>query len=158
MPPSNPEAVVFDGSRLCIEDVVAVAQQSRVAHLSVQAEFRERIARGAEFLDRLLAEDGVIYGVTTGYGDSCTVSIPSALVNELPHHLYAYHGCGLGRFLTPQETRAVLVARLASLARGMSGVSVGLLEQIAALLRHDVLPLIPAEGSVGASGGPSTTS
>lgn len=152
MPPSNPEAVVFDGSRLCIEDVVAVALQSRVAHLCVQAEFRERIARGAEFLDRLLAEDGVIYGVTTGYGDSCTVSIPSALVNELPHHLYAYHGCGLGRFLTPQETRAVLVARMASLARGMSGVSVGLLEQIAALLRHDVLPLIPAEGSVGASG------
>lgn len=152
MPQSNPEAVIFDGNRLCIEDVVAVAHQRRIARLSVQAEFRAKISRGAEFLDRLLAEDGVIYGVTTGYGDSCTVSIPAALVNELPHHLYAYHGCGLGRFLTPQETRAVLVTRLASLARGMSGVSVGLLEQIEALLRHDILPLIPAEGSVGASG------
>lgn len=152
MPLSNPEPVVFDGNRLCIEDVVAVAHQKRVASLSEQTEFRAKIARGAEFLDRLLAEDGVIYGVTTGYGDSCTVSIPPALVNELPHHLYAYHGCGLGRFLTPEETRAVLVARMASLARGMSGVSVGLLEQIEALLRHDILPLIPAEGSVGASG------
>jgi len=90
--------------------------------------------------------------VTTGYGDSCTVTIPAALVNELPHHLYAYHGCGLGKFLTPQETRAVLAARMASLARGMSGVSVGLLEQIEALLRHDVLPLIPSEGWVGAGG------
>ncbi len=152
MSPSNPDTVVFDGTRLCIEDVVAVANQQRVAHLSTTIEFRAKISRGAEFLDRLLAEDGVIYGVTTGYGDSCTVSIPPSLVNELPHHLYTYHGCGLGRFLTPQETRAVLVARMVSLSRGMSGVSIGLLEQIEALLYHDVLPLIPAEGSVGASG------
>ena len=152
MPLTQPDPIVFDGSRLCIEDVVALAQQGRTAQLSAQPEFRARISRGADFLDRLLAEDGVIYGVTTGYGDSCTVSIPPALVNELPHHLYTYHGCGLGRFLTPQETRAVLVARLASLACGMSGVSVALLQQIETLLRHDILPLIPAEGSVGASG------
>ncbi len=148
----DPETVVFDGSHLCIEDVLALANRRRVASLSTQATFRAKIARGADFLDRLLAQEGVIYGVTTGYGDSCTVRIAPSLVNELPHHLYAYHGCGLGRFLTPEETRAVLVARLASLARGMSGVSVALLEQIQALLHHDVLPLIPAEGSVGASG------
>lgn len=152
IPTLSPEPIVFDGSRLSIEDVVAVANQRKVVSLSAEPEFRARISRGADFLDRLLAEDGVIYGVTTGYGDSCTVSIPPNLVNELPHHLYAYHGCGLGRFLTPEETRAVLVARLASLARGMSGVSVGLLVQIETLLCHDILPLIPAEGSVGASG------
>ncbi|NLB14228.1 MAG: aromatic amino acid lyase, partial [Gammaproteobacteria bacterium] len=80
------------------------------------------------------------------------VNIPPALVAELPHHLFAYHGCGMGRFLDVEETRAVLAARLASLARGMSGVSLELLEGLEALLRHDVLPLIPAEGSVGASG------
>ncbi len=152
MPLTQSDPIVFDGSRLCIEDVVALAQQERTAQLSQQPDFRARISRGADFLDRLLAEDGVIYGVTTGYGDSCTVTIPPALVNELPHHLYTYHGCGLGRFLTPPETRAVLVARLVSLARGMSGVSVALLEQIEKLLRHDILPMIPAEGSVGASG------
>src|SRR5205085_8322039 len=65
---------------------------------------------------------------------------------------YTSHGCGLARFLDAGQTRAVLAARLASLAQGMSGVSVGLLEQKAALLQHDILPLIPAEGSVGASG------
>ncbi|HEY9103762.1 aromatic amino acid ammonia-lyase [Chitinimonas sp.] len=146
------EPVCFDGSRLRIEDVVALAERARPAQLSADPAFRGRIARGADFLDRLLAEDGVIYGVTTGYGDSCTVTVPPELVAELPHHLYAYHGIGAGRFLSPEETRAVLAARLASLAQGMSGVSVGLLAQIEALLRHDVLPLIPAEGSVGASG------
>lgn len=144
--------VRFDGTPLSIEAVCALADARSRAELSDDAAFRANIARGAEFLDRLLREDGVVYGVTTGYGDSCTVSIPPELVAELPHHLYTYHGCGAGRFLTPEETRAVLAVRLASLARGKSGVSVELLEQLAALLRHDVLPLIPAEGSVGASG------
>lgn len=145
-------APVFGDAPLRIEDVVALAQRRVPPVLSADPAFRARIARGADFLSRLLEEEGVIYGVTTGYGDSCTVNIPPALVAELPHHLYTYHGCGLGRFLDETETRAVLAARLASLVRGMSGVSVPLLEGLAKLLRHDVLPLIPAEGSVGASG------
>lgn len=150
MTESNPIAI--GAAPLRIEDVVALARRERTAALSGDAAFRARIARGADFLDRLLAEDGVIYGVTTGYGDSCTVNIPPDLVAELPHHLFAYHGVGMGRFLDAAETRAVLAARLASLAHGMSGVSLPLLEGLTALLRHDVLPLIPAEGSVGASG------
>ncbi len=150
MTDSNPIAI--GSAALRIEDVVALARRERTVTLSDDAGFRARIARGADFLDRLLAEDGVIYGVTTGYGDSCTVNIPPDLVAELPHHLFAYHGVGMGRFLDAAETRAVLAARLASLAHGMSGVSLPLLEGLTALLRHDVLPLIPAEGSVGASG------
>ena len=150
--PANPPAVVFGGTELRIEDVAALSRRDAQAVLSADAAFRARIAKGAAFLDRVLEEDGVIYGVTTGYGDSCTTSIPPELVRELPHHLFAYHGCGLGRFLDAEETRAVLAARLASLSRGMSGVSLGLLEGLEKLLRHDVLPLIPAEGSVGASG------
>ena len=142
----------FGDAPLTIEDVVALARRQRPAVLSADPGFRARISRGADFLDRLLREDGVIYGVTTGYGDSCTVNIPPALVAELPHHLYTYHGCGLGRYLDADETRAVIAARLASLVHGMSGVSLPLLEGLASLLQHDVLPLIPAEGSVGASG------
>jgi histidine ammonia-lyase len=142
----------IDATPLRIEQLVAVAQRRRTVQLSPDPAFRARINRGAEFVDRLIAEDGVVYGVSTGYGDSCTVHIPPALIAELPHRLYAYHGCGLGRFLDPEETRAVLLARLVSLAQGMSGVSLRLLQQLDALLRHDILPLIPAEGSVGASG------
>ena len=144
--------VVFDGRRLCIEDVVALARGQRTAKLSTEPAFTARIQAGADFVAKLLAEDGVIYGVTTGYGDSCTVVIPPALVAELPRHLYTYHGCGAGAMLGPQETRAVLATRLNSLAQGVSGVSLDLLRQIETLLREDLLPLIPSEGSVGASG------
>lgn len=151
--PAEPRTVVVDGRQpLTIEDVVAVAAGDANARLSGADDFRARIGRGADFVDRLIAEDGVVYGVSTGYGDSCTVAIPPALVAELPHHLYAYHGVGLGRFLDAGETRAVLLARLVSLAQGSSGVSIALLRQLEALLAHDILPRIPAEGSVGASG------
>ena len=150
--PHSAARVRFDGSALSIEDVVALARGGSAAELSREPAFRQRIQRGADFLDRLLREDGIVYGVTTGYGDSCTVAIPPDLMAQLPHRLYTYHGCGLGRMLAPQETRAVLVVRLQSLSQGVSGVSVALLEQLEQLLVHDVLPLIPAEGSVGASG------
>ena len=149
---ARPVLIFFDGTPLHIEQITAIAQQQAKAALSPEPAFRERIQKGADFLDRLLAEDGVVYGVTTGYGDSCTVEIPPALVPELPHHLYAYHGCGAGRYLTPEETRAVLACRMASLAQGMSAVSWALMQQLEHLLQHDILPLIPAEGSVGASG------
>ena len=145
-------SVVFDGRPLSIEDVGDLAHGRRPAVLSDDPIFRARIQAGADFVTRLLAEDGVIYGVTTGYGDSCTVIVPPHLIAELPHRLYAYHGIGAGRHLDPIETRAVLAARLTSLCRGLSGVGVALLEQLVALLHHDILPLIPAEGSVGASG------
>lgn len=144
--------VTFDRSPLTLEDVVDIARSRARPVLSSDPAFRAAIQKGADFLDRLLREDGAIYGVTTGYGDSCTVEVPLHLVGELPHHLYTYHGCGLGAYLDPAQTRAVMAARLASLSKGFSGVSVGLLEQIQRLFDADLLPLIPSEGSVGASG------
>ncbi|NMM28950.1 MAG: aromatic amino acid lyase [Glaciimonas sp.] len=149
---SAQRSVYFDRNRLQIEDIAAVADGSACAVLSSDPDFRAAIARGPAFLDRLLKEDGVIYGVTTGYGDSCTIAVPTDLVAELPHRLYTYHGCGLGAFLTPQQTRAVMATRLTSLCKGYSGVSIALLEQIVGLLDAGILPMIPSEGSVGASG------
>ncbi|MBU3070638.1 aromatic amino acid ammonia-lyase [Aestuariicella sp. G3-2] len=144
--------ITFDNTPLTIEDVVAIALQQQSVQLNQSEDFRQRIAKGSEFLDRLLAEDGEIYGVTTGYGDSCTVTIPSELVAELPKHLFTFHGCGMGNMLTPTMARAVLAARMTSLCQGYSGVSLTLLEQLETLFKHDIMPVIPEEGSVGASG------
>jgi len=144
--------LIFDQARLTIEDVLDAAHQRRTCVLSDAPDFVQRIDQGARFLDRLLQEDGVIYGVTTGYGDSCTTHIPRDLVEQLPRHLYTFHGCGLGADLSPTAGRAVLAVRLTSLTRGYSGVSYGLLQQLTRLLQDDIIPVIPEEGSVGASG------
>ncbi|HEV8492715.1 MAG TPA: aromatic amino acid ammonia-lyase, partial [Candidatus Angelobacter sp.] len=144
--------LLLDEQRLSIEDVLAIAHQRRTCELSAAPDFVQRIEQGARFLDRLLQEDGVIYGVTTGYGDSCTTHIPRDLVEQLPQHLYTFHGCGLGAELSPTAGRAVLAVRLTSLTRGYSGVSYTLLQQLTRLLQQDIVPIIPEEGSVGASG------
>ncbi|MES2821712.1 MAG: aromatic amino acid ammonia-lyase, partial [Pseudomonadota bacterium] len=146
------EPVLFGQQPLSIEQVTALARRTAPARLQDDPAFRSRIAKGAQFLDSLLDKEGVIYGVTTGYGDSCVVAVPLHQVEALPRHLFTFHGCGLGQHLTPEATRAVLAARLQSLCQGVSGVRVELLERLQAFLEQDILPLIPEEGSVGASG------
>ncbi|MGF1724296.1 HAL/PAL/TAL family ammonia-lyase [Photobacterium nomapromontoriensis] len=145
------QPVMFGKGRLTIEDVEAIANGTP-AVMNSSAEFTSKVDRSVAFLERLLQDEGVIYGVTTGYGDSCTVAIPPALVDELPLHLTRFHGCGLGDDLDHQQARAVLATRLCSLSQGMSGVSHDLLNQIVTLINHDIAPRIPQEGSVGASG------
>jgi histidine ammonia-lyase len=143
-------ALTLDGSPITLEEVLEVAR-GRPVVLSSDPEFRDRIARGSAFLERLLAEDSVIYGVTTGYGDSCTQTISSDW-ESLPRQLYTFHGCGMGEVLSAEAARAVVLVRLVSLCRGVSGVSLELLERLVWLLEHDVVPVVPEEGSVGASG------
>ena len=137
---------------LQIEDVVQVAHAGAKVALPNDTEWRGRIQRGADFLDELLQRDGVIYGVTTGYGDSCLVNVPAHQVHELPLHLSRFHGCGLGQNLDLVSARAVVLVRLCSLARGFSGVSLTLLERLTWMLNENIIPVIPSEGSVGASG------
>lgn len=144
--------IAFGDGPLSIEDVVAVSHGGASVGLSQDPAFHERIRAGTAFLDQLLEDDGVIYGVTTGYGDSCTVPVRRDLVEELPLHLSRFHGCGLGAPLSHALSRAVLVARLASLCCGYSGVRLELLERLVTFLNADVVPVIPEEGSVGASG------
>lgn len=144
--------VIFGGRDLTIGEVQALATREATARLSDDPAFRESIARSAAHVAETLARDGVIYGVTTGYGDSVTTPVPLDLVQELPLHLTRFHGVGTGRILAPEETRAVMAVRLASLVRGWSGASLELVHLLCEMLRHDILPLIPAEGSVGASG------
>ncbi|MCP3984581.1 MAG: aromatic amino acid lyase [bacterium] len=114
--------------------------------------YRRRLRMGQQAVRSRLAEGNPVYGVTTGVGASVGNSIPQALQQEMPHQLLRFHGCGTGRILEQEEAAAVLVVRTASLARGHSGVSETLLERLCLALEHRLLPRIPAEGSVGASG------
>ncbi|MFN2311668.1 MAG: histidine ammonia-lyase [Spirochaetia bacterium] len=103
-------------------------------------------------LERLLAEGAEIYGVTSGFGENCATAVASQAAVELQRKLVAYHGVGCGAPLSVEETRAVVLTRLNTLARGYSGVRPLLLEHMLDLIQADVLPVIPEIGSVGASG------
>ena len=88
--------ITFGNGWLSIEDVCAIALSNAPVKLTSAPEFWNKIDAGVAFLDQLLRDDGAIYGVTTGYGDSCTVKVPLDQVWELPIHLSRFHGCRLG--------------------------------------------------------------
>lgn len=150
--PSSNNSIKFGESRVKIEDIINIAENTVSLEISQSDDFTHKIDSGIKFLDTLLKDDGVIYGVTTGYGDSVTVNVPLELVNELPLHLTRFHGCGLGEMFTSFEGRAILATRLTSLSQGYSGVSWSLLNLLKSFLDNDIIPVIPQEGSVGASG------
>ena len=149
---NSKDSVQFGDSRITIEAIINIAKNTVNVELSQSESFIHKIDSGVKFLDTLLKEDGVIYGVTTGYGDSVTVGVPMELVHELPLHLTRFHGCGLGEMFSSFEGRAILATRLTSLSKGYSGVSWPLLHLLQAFLKYDIVPVIPQEGSVGASG------
>jgi len=145
-------SIAFGKDRISIEDIVSISERRSSCLLSPDPEFARKIDLSILFLDKLLANQGHIYGVTTGYGDSVTVQVPEPLLGQLSVNLIRFLGCGLGNFFSKKQGRAIMGARLASLSQGYSGVSWKLLELLKEMLEKDIIPVIPEEGSVGASG------
>jgi histidine ammonia-lyase len=138
--------------RLTIENLTLAAKKQIEVRLCRDAEFEAKIEKGATLLDSMLAKYGEIYGVTTGYGDSCSETVNPEQYRELPVNLTRFHGCGMGDYFDDETVRALMIIRLNTLSMGYSGVSMELLRHIEFFLEHDILPLVPQEGSVGASG------
>jgi histidine ammonia-lyase len=137
---------------LRIEDVIELAEGRVRIALDPDPDYRAQLARGVAAVEKALAEGRAIYGVSTGVGASVDNAIPDSLRDLLPQNVVRFHGCGTGRILEENEAAAVVAARLASLARGYSGVRPRLLERLCDFLNLRLLPRIPEEGSVGASG------
>lgn len=113
---------------------------------------RERVAAAAAFLDRIVAERRVVYGITTGFGPLAGTWIDPSRSEELQTYLLAHLRTGVGPALPREQVRAMMVARLASLSRGHSGIRIETLELLAAMVERDVTPVVPSMGTVGASG------
>ncbi|MBL4658816.1 MAG: aromatic amino acid lyase [Alcanivoracaceae bacterium] len=144
--------IEFGKRRYSLEQMAKISTQQCAPKLQADNAYVNFINKGSEFLQNMLEKEGAIYGVTTGFGDSCDVTVHDTLVEQLSKSLYTFHGCGTGQFLSVETARCVLAVRLASLSKGVSGVRYSLLQQLHLLLEKDIIPLIPEEGSVGASG------
>lgn len=135
---------------LSLEDVRDVAQGKRRVALSGAA--RARMRRAHAYLHSEIAKGKTLYGVNTGFGLLSNVSIPEGDIETLQYNLLRSHAVGVGDPLPDEAVRAMLLLRANALAVGHSGVSVGLVEQILKVLDRGVIPVIPEQGSVGASG------
>jgi histidine ammonia-lyase len=142
--------VVIDGGPLSIDDVAAVSE--RRAEVVVDHKVWERMAPAREVVERAVAEDRVVYGVTTGFGALANTHIDPEQAERLQVSLLRSHAAGVGELLPDSVVRAMLLLRARSLAQGYSGVRPVLVERYVDFLREDLLPVVPSRGSVGASG------
>jgi len=142
--------VTVDGASLTIEDVVRVAR-ARV-HVELSKESMQKIERSRTVLERLAREGRTIYGVTTGFGALSNTRITLDQAAQLQTNLLRSHACGVGENLPTDIVRAMMLLRLNTLAKGLSGVRLVLPRLIESFLNQGIHPIIPSQGSVGASG------
>jgi histidine ammonia-lyase len=141
----------LDGNSLTLSLLAGVADGS-IESIALSAGARERMAGSRQLVDRLLDEERTVYGITTGFGVFSEVRIPHDSVRELQSNLILSHCAGLGEPYPPRVIRAMMALRANALSKGYSGVRIEVVELLLRLLAEDVVPVVPSQGSVGASG------
>jgi len=111
-----------------------------------------RIAAASSLVDKIVSAGEAVFGINTGFGLLAQTRIPDSQLELLQRNLLLSHAAGVGDVLPDPVVRLILALKINALARGHSGTSMKLIEALLALLQHEVYPLIPAQGSVGASG------
>jgi histidine ammonia-lyase len=143
-------SVVLTGNDLTFEQLYAVALRNEVVSLAPASVTRMKASRAV--VDRLVAANETAYGINTGFGKLASVRISAEQVRQLQINLVRSHACGIGTPLSVPETRAMMLLRANALAKGLSGIRPTVVETLCAMLNAGVHPVIPSQGSVGASG------
>ena len=143
-------ALHINGNDLTLGDVHEVAAQRRPVLLSADA--REVVDRARAVVEDIVASDKVAYAITTGVGQLSEVRIAGDQIRELQVNLVRSHAAGVGEPLSVAETRAMMLLRANSLAKGYSGVRAIVIDTLCQMLNRGVTPFVPSQGSVGASG------
>ena len=143
-------ALHINGNDLTLEAVREVAAERRPVLLSADA--REVVDRARAVVEDIVASDKVAYAITTGVGQLSEVRIAGDQIRELQVNLVRSHAAGVGEPLSVAETRAMMLLRANSLAKGYSGVRALVIDTLCEMLNRGVNPFVPSQGSVGASG------
>ncbi len=143
--------LTLDGLSLALDDLAPVFRGESVK-LKIDPRALERVRRAREMVERCVEVGQPVYGVTTGFGKLKNVAIERADLGKLQENLVLSHCCGMGEPMPVEEVRAVQVLRLNKLLRGHSGVRPELVLALARLFEKGFVPVVPQQGSVGASG------
>jgi histidine ammonia-lyase len=138
------------GQKLTLAEIATVALGDAAVQVSPSA--HPRVLASRKVIEKIIARDAVVYGVSTGFGKLSDVRIPRDELGRLQLNLVRSHACGIGNPLSEPEVRAMMLLRANVLALGLSGIRLEIIEMLCELLNHRVCPVIPEKGSVGASG------
>jgi histidine ammonia-lyase len=142
----------LDGNSLTIEDVVAVAATPGLHRFELVPEAYRRVVRARQAVEDFVARGQVVYGITTGFGAFCHRFIDPDQTAQLQRNIVMSHAVGVGRPLETPVVRAMMLIRANTLAKGHSGCRPEVIELLLRMLERGVHPVIPRQGSLGASG------
>lgn len=141
---------VLDGNSITVNSLYEMTFARGIFELSLEAKKKVRTSR--DYIEGRIKNGEVMYGVNTGFGAFSSIRISDAEIEQLQKNLIRSHSMGVGEPFTKDQSKAMMILRANTLARGHSGVRVEVIEKILEFLNNDVIPVIPQQGSVGASG------
>jgi histidine ammonia-lyase len=141
--------IELNGKSLTIDKVWKISQGEQV---SICPEAMKKVKASRDIVEKIVKEERVVYGITTGFGHLCNTRINIDDLERLQTNLIRSHATGVGAPYSRENVRASIAVRVNSLLHGVSGVRPELVEALVALLNHDIVPLVPQQGSVGCSG------
>ncbi len=141
------EKIVLNGSDLSRHQVIDIAYNNRQISIDVS-----KIEKSRKYIESKVADGSIVYGVTTGFGSNVDKQIKAEQAEELQVNLLRSHACGVGEYFSPEISRAIMAIRLNTLLKGFSGIREVTVRQLEFLINNRIHPLIPEQGSVGASG------
>jgi histidine ammonia-lyase len=142
--------IELTGESVTIDQVCVVARRREKVALNSAAKKKMQISR--DYIEKRIAGGEVMYGINTGFGAFSSVRISDSELEELQRNLIRSHSMGVGDPFSQEQTRGILFLRANALSRGHSGIRPAVVEKILEFLNHDIIPVIPQQGSVGASG------
>lgn len=135
---------------LSIENVLEILENPAKAQLNDAA--RQQILKSEENVKHIVASDRTVYGINTGFGPLCDTKISEEATAQLQHNLIISHAVGVGKPIEKKLSKLMMIAKIHALSKGFSGVSLEMIERLILMLEKDLIPVVPGQGSVGASG------
>ena len=142
--------ILLNGYDLTLEDIAKVSYGYQEIKLTDAA--KQKVQKCRDYVEKIIAENRTVYGLTTGFGKFSTIRIPLEDIDTLQENLILSHATGVGNYLSIAETRAIFLLRINVLAKGHSGIRLSTLQTLIDMLNMRIHPCIPEKGSVGASG------
>lgn len=140
----------LDGETLTIEDIKSFLQQQ--SKIEIIDDALERVKKSRAVVERIIENEETVYGITTGFGLFSDVRIDPTQYNELQVNLIRSHACGLGEPFSKEVALVMMILRLNTLLKGHSGATLELVRQLQFFINERIIPIIPQQGSLGASG------
>ena len=140
----------IDGAHLELDSFIDVTRNNRPIKLTQEA--MDRVDKARNFVDKLIEDNKVVYGLTTGFGKFSDVLIPEKETMALQRNLIISHSCGVGQPLDEDIVKGVMLLRINALAKGNSGIRRSTIDTLVQMVNKGVIPFIPEKGSLGASG------